>query len=102
MMRYGIVVEVTKRIHNDLMITIYLMIMEIIFSDVVYKLYWVEKWKGDEVDPYDMVYHNLPKSILYCAKWNLVVIATWNGSCWRVLRFATDKEKWSCICQMFL
>jgi hypothetical protein len=37
--------------------------MEIIlfFLDVVYKPYWVEKQKRDEVDPYDMVYHNLPK-----------------------------------------
>jgi hypothetical protein len=33
----------------------------IFFIDVVYKSYRVEKRKSDEVDPYDMVYHNLPK-----------------------------------------
>jgi hypothetical protein len=32
-----------------------------IFSVVVYKSYRVEKRKRDEFDPYDMVYHNLPK-----------------------------------------
>jgi hypothetical protein len=31
------------------------------FIDVVYKSYWVQKQKRDEVDPYDMVYNNLPK-----------------------------------------
>jgi hypothetical protein len=30
-----------------------------VFTDVVYKSYRVEKQKRDEVDPYDMVYHNL-------------------------------------------
>jgi hypothetical protein len=29
--------------------------------DVVYKSYRVQKWKRDEVDPYDIVYNNLPK-----------------------------------------
>jgi hypothetical protein len=65
-MIYYIVVVVTKRI------PIALMIIEtnediigadhfIFFVDVVYKSYRVEKQKRDEVDPYDMVYHNLPK-----------------------------------------
>jgi hypothetical protein len=31
------------------------------FTDVVYKSYKVEKRKRDEVDPYDMIYHNLLK-----------------------------------------
>jgi hypothetical protein len=31
------------------------------FTDVVYRSYRVEKQKRDEVDPYDLVYNNLPK-----------------------------------------
>jgi hypothetical protein len=42
------------------------------FTDAVYKLYRVE------------------------------YIATLNGSRWRVRPFAAGKEKWSCICRMFL
>jgi hypothetical protein len=39
----------------------------IFFIDVVCKLYRVEKRKRDEVDPYDMVYHNLPnKHFVLC------------------------------------
>jgi hypothetical protein len=33
-----------------------------LFTDVVYKLYIIEKQKRDEVDLYDMVYHNFPKN----------------------------------------
>jgi hypothetical protein len=65
-MIYYIVVEVTKRIHIALMITktnedIIGVDHFIFFTNVVYKLYRVEKRKRDEVDLYDMVYHNLPK-----------------------------------------
>jgi hypothetical protein len=38
------------------------------FIDVAYKSYRVEKWKRGEVDPYDMVYHNLPKKHLVLCK----------------------------------
>jgi hypothetical protein len=38
------------------------------FTDVVYKSYKVEKRKRDEVDPYDMVYHNLPKKLFVLRK----------------------------------
>jgi hypothetical protein len=66
MMIYYIVVEVTKRILIDLMMTelnenIIGADHFIFFTDVVYKSYRVEKQKRDEVDPYDVVYHNLPK-----------------------------------------
>jgi hypothetical protein len=37
------------------------LIVSFFFTDIVYKSYRVEKRKRDEVDPYDMVYHNLPK-----------------------------------------
>jgi hypothetical protein len=65
-MIYYIVVVVTKRIHIDLMITetnegIIGVDHFIFFTDIVYKSYRIEKWKRDEVDPHDMVYHNLPK-----------------------------------------
>jgi hypothetical protein len=86
-MIYYIVVEVTKRMLIALMITetnegIIGADHFIFFIDVVYKLYRVEKWKRDEFDPYDMVYHNLPKKHFvlhkvkpseYCsAKWFLL------------------------------
>jgi hypothetical protein len=72
-MIYYIVVEVTKRI------PIALVIIEtnedilgadhfIFFIDVLYKSYMIEKQKRDEVDPYDMVYHNLPKKHLVLCK----------------------------------
>jgi hypothetical protein len=72
-MIYYIVVEVTKRIPIDLMITetnedIIDVDHFIFFIDVVYKSYMVEKWKRDEVDPYDMVYHSLPKKHFYYPK----------------------------------
>jgi hypothetical protein len=74
-MIYYIVVEVMKRIPNALMITktnedIIGADHFIFFTDVVYKSYRVEKWKRDEVDMYDMVYHNLPKkhSVLHKVK----------------------------------
>jgi hypothetical protein len=65
-MIYYIVVEVTKRIHIALILTetnedITGADHFIFFTDVVYKSYRVEKRKRDEVDPYDMVYHNLRK-----------------------------------------
>jgi hypothetical protein len=65
-MIYYIVVEVTKRIPIPLMITktnedIIGADHFIFFIDIVYKSYRVEKWKRDKVDPYDIVYHNLPK-----------------------------------------
>jgi hypothetical protein len=31
------------------------------FTYIVYKSYRVENWRRDEVNSYDMVYHNLPK-----------------------------------------
>jgi hypothetical protein len=71
MMIYYIVVEVTKREPIDLIITkknqdIIGAHHLIFFTDVVYKSYRVGKQKKDEVDPYDMVDHNLPKK--HCAK----------------------------------
>jgi hypothetical protein len=65
-MLYYIVVEVTKRIPINLIITKnkwrYNWCWSFqIFTDVVYLSYIVDKRKRDEVDPYDMVYHNLPK-----------------------------------------
>jgi hypothetical protein len=38
------------------------------FTDVVYKSYKVEKQKRDEVDLYDIVYHNLPKKYFVLCK----------------------------------
>jgi hypothetical protein len=55
-MIYYIVVEVTKRIPIDLLITKrnedIIGADNFIFTDIVYELYKVEKWKRDEVDPY--------------------------------------------------
>jgi hypothetical protein len=106
-MIYYIVVEVTKRIPIDLMITetnedIIDVDHFIFFIDVVYKSYMVEKWKRDEVDPYDMVYHSLPKKHFYYPKWNHADIVMLNDSHWRIHPFAAGKEKWICIYWMFL
>jgi hypothetical protein len=42
------------------------------------------------------------RSILYRANWNHANIEELNSSRWRVRPFATGKEKWICICWMFL
>jgi hypothetical protein len=64
-----------------------------IFTDVVYKSYRVEKRKRDEVDPYDMVYHNLPKKHLVLHKVKPCGYCNVKQFPWRVLPFAADKEK---------
>jgi hypothetical protein len=69
-----------------------------IFSDVVYKSYLVENQKRDEVDPYDMDYHNLLNKHFVLSK----VKPCGYCNVKRFLPFAADKEKWRCICQMFL
>jgi hypothetical protein len=97
-MIYYIVVEVMKRIPIALMITktnedIIGADHFIFFTDVVYKSYRVEKRKRDEVDMYDMVYHNLPKkhSVLHKVKPSDIVAL--NGSHWKAHPLAACKEK---------
>jgi hypothetical protein len=72
------------------------------FTDVVYKWYRVQKWKRDEVDPFDMVYNNLSKKHFVLRKVKPCGYCNVKRFPWRVLPLIADKEKCCCILQMFL